>query len=58
MEIKPIRTKRDYEAALKEIDGLMDATRNSREGDKLDVLVTLAEAYEARHFPLDLPDPC
>lgn len=57
MEIKPIRTKRDYEAALKEIGRLMDAKRNSPEGDRLDVLVTLVEAYEARHYPLDLPDP-
>ena len=51
MEIKPIRTKRDYEAALKEIEGLMDAKRNSPEGDKLEVLVTLVEAYEARRLP-------
>lgn len=57
MEIKPIRTKRDYEAALKEIERLMDAKRNSPEGDRLDVLVTLVEAYEAKHYPLDLPDP-
>jgi HTH-type transcriptional regulator / antitoxin HigA len=57
MEIKPIRTKRDYEIALKDIEGLMDAKRNSPEGDKLDVLVTLVEAYEAKRFPLDLPDP-
>jgi HTH-type transcriptional regulator/antitoxin HigA len=57
MEIKPIRTRRDYESALKEIERLMDAKRNSPEGDKLDVLVTLIEAYEASHFPLDLPDP-
>ena len=57
MEIKPIRTKRDYEAALKEIERLMGAKRNSPEGDRLDVLVTLVEAYEAKHFPLDLPDP-
>ena len=57
MEIKPIKTKRDYEAAMKEIEGLMGAKRNSREGDKLDLLVTLVEAYEARNFPLDLPDP-
>jgi HTH-type transcriptional regulator/antitoxin HigA len=57
MEIKPVRTKRDYEAALRKIEGLMGARRNSPEGDKLDVLVTLVEAYEARHFPLDLPDP-
>ena len=57
MKIKPIRTKRDYETALRAIESLMRAKRNTREGDKLDVLVTLVEAYEARHFPLDLPDP-
>jgi HTH-type transcriptional regulator/antitoxin HigA len=57
MEIKPIRTKRDYDAALKQIERLMNAKRNSPEGDKLDVLVTLVEAYEAKRFPLDLPDP-
>lgn len=57
MEIKPIKSKRDYEATLKEIEGLMGARRASPEGDKLDILVTLVEAYEARHFPLDLPDP-
>ena len=57
MDIKPIRTKRDYEAALAEIERLMTAKRNTPEGDRLDILVTLVEAYEARHFPLDLPDP-
>jgi len=57
MNIKPIRTRRDYEAALKAAEKLMSAKRNSPEGDALDVLVTLIEAYEARHFPLDLPDP-
>jgi len=57
MEIRPIRTKRDYEEALKRIESLMDAKRNTPEGDELDVLATLIEAYEARHFPLDLPDP-
>jgi HTH-type transcriptional regulator/antitoxin HigA len=57
MDIKPIRTKRDYEAALVEIERLMTAKRNTPEGDRLDILVTLVEAYEARHFPLDLPDP-
>lgn len=56
MDIKPIRTKRDYEAALKAIAALMTAKPNSPEGDRLDVLVTLVEAYEAKHFPLDLPD--
>jgi len=57
MDIKPIRTKRDYEAALRTIEQLMTARRNTPEGDRLDVLATLVEAYEAKHFPLDLPDP-
>ncbi len=57
MDVKPIKTKRDYEATLKAIEHLMGAKRHSPEGDRLDVLVTLVEAYEARHFPLDLPDP-
>jgi len=57
MDIKPIRTRKDYEAALKAVEGLMEAKRNSPEGDRLDVLVTLIEAYEARHFALGLPDP-
>jgi HTH-type transcriptional regulator/antitoxin HigA len=57
MKIKPIRTQRDHEAALRAIEPLMGAKRNTPEGDKLDVLVTLVEAYEAKHFPLDLPDP-
>ena len=57
MDIKPIKTKRDYETALKMIEHLMTAKRNTPEGDRLDILATLVEAYEARHFPLDLPDP-
>ena len=57
MDIKPIRSKRDYEAALKAIEQPMNAKRNSPEGDRLDILVTLVEAYEVRHFPLELPDP-
>ena len=57
INIKPVRTKRDYAAALKTIERLMRAKRNSPDGDALDVLVTLVEAYEARHFPLELPDP-
>ena len=56
MDIAPVKTRRDYNRALKEIEGLMDAKRNSPEGDRLDVLVTLVEAWEAKHFPLDLPD--
>ena len=57
MEIKPIKTKADHKAALKEIESLMGARRNSPEGERLDVLVTLVEAYERKHFPLELPDP-
>ncbi len=48
MEIKPIKTRRDYEVALKLIEGLMSAKAKSAEGDRLDVLVTLVQAYEAR----------
>jgi hypothetical protein len=57
MDVKPIKSKRDYEAALHAIESLMRAKRNTAEGDRLEVLVTLVEAYERRHFPLDLPDP-
>lgn len=57
MDIKPIKTKSDYRATLKEIESLMTAKANTPEGERLDVLVTLVEAYEARHFPLELPDP-
>ena len=57
MDVRPIKTKRDYRRALKEIEGLMGARRGSADGDRLDVLVTLVEAWEARHYPLDLPDP-
>ena len=57
MDIAPIKTKRAHVRALKEIEGLMTAKRNTPEGDRLDVLVTLVEAWEAKHYPLDLPDP-
>lgn len=57
MEIKPIKSERDYRKALKEIDSLMDARLNTREGDRLDILVTLVEAWEEKHWPIDLPDP-
>lgn len=57
MEIKPIKIDADYRAALKEVETLMMAEPNTPEGEKLDVLVTLIEAYERKHFPLDLPDP-
>ncbi len=57
MNIKPIKTAADYKAALKTIEGLMTAKLGTPNGDKLDVLTTLVEAYEAKHFPMDLPDP-
>jgi HTH-type transcriptional regulator/antitoxin HigA len=57
MDVTPIKTKRDYRRALKEIEGLMDAKRGTPEGDRLDVLVALVEAWEAKHYPIDLPDP-
>ncbi len=57
MNIKPIHTEADYRATLSEIETLMTATAGSPEGDRLDVLVTLVEAYERAHFPMDLPDP-
>ena len=56
MDVRPIRTKTDYRAALKTIESLMHAKANTPAGDRLDVLVTLVEAYEAKHFPMDLPD--
>ncbi len=57
MEIQPIKSIRDYRRALKEIEGLMRARSNTPQGDRLDVLVTLVEAWEGKHYPLDLPDP-
>ncbi len=57
MEIKPIKSDADYREALKEIETLMMAEPDTPEGEKLDILVTLVEAYETRHYPLDLPDP-
>jgi HTH-type transcriptional regulator / antitoxin HigA len=56
-EIKPIRTKRDYEAALTEIERLWGAKAKTSEGDRLDVLATLIDAYETEHYPMDPPDP-
>lgn len=57
MDIKPIKTKKDHANALKRIEQLMSAKANSPEGDELDVLVTLVEAYEAKHYAIDAPDP-
>ena len=57
MEIRPIKSEADYKATLKEIEGLMFAQADSPDGDRLDVLVTLVEAYEREHYPIDFPDP-
>lgn len=56
MNIKPIHSKRDYQTALKAVESLMSARARTPEGDRLEVLVTLIEAYERKHFPMDLPD--
>ena len=57
MDIRPIKTDADYRAALNDIENLMMAEPDTVEGEKLDILVTLVEAYEAKHFSMDLPDP-
>jgi HTH-type transcriptional regulator / antitoxin HigA len=57
IRVRPIRNEEDYEVVLAEVDELMDAAPGTPEGDRLDVLVTLIEAYEARHWDIDLPDP-
>lgn len=57
MDIKPIKTKADYEAALAEIDRLFDAEAGSKKADRLDILVTLVEKYEDEHAPVPPPDP-
>ena len=59
MDIRPIRTDADCKAALKEISALMDADPDpgTPEGDRLDILATLVQAYEARHMPISAPDP-
>ena len=59
MDIKPIRTEEDYKATLKEVAALMesDPALGTPDGDRLDVMVTLVQAFEARHYAIDLPDP-
>src|ERR1700729_77015 len=56
-ELRPIRTETDYEAALAEVGRLWGAKSGTPTGDRLDVLVTLIEAYEDKHYPMDAPDP-
>ncbi len=57
IQVHPIRSEADYDAALERIDALMGAKPGSAEGDELDVLVTLVDAYEEKRFPMDAPDP-
>lgn len=56
MDIKPIRTEEDYQAAMQEVERLMEFESGTPEADRLDVLATLIEAYEAKHFPIPEPD--
>ena len=58
MDIQPIHTERDYKAALREISRLMtaDPELDTAEGGRLDILTTLVQAYEARHFPVEAPE--
>jgi len=56
-ELKPIRTEADYEEALAEMERLWGAKSGTSEGDRLDILATLIDAYETEHYPVDPPDP-
>jgi HTH-type transcriptional regulator/antitoxin HigA len=57
MEIRPIKNEKDHEAALKEVESLWESRPGTPEGDRLEILTTLIEAYEAQTHPFDLPDP-
>ena len=57
MEIKPIKTHKDYEKALKRLEDIFDAKMGSKEGDELEVLAILIENYEKENYPIDMPDP-
>lgn len=59
MKIRPIHTKKDHQAALRELSAFFEnePKAGSPEGDHFEILLTLVEAYEAKHFPVDLPDP-
>jgi HTH-type transcriptional regulator/antitoxin HigA len=56
-ELKPIRTEADYENALFEVENLWGAKSGTPKGDRLDVLATLIDSYEAEHYPMEPPDP-
>lgn len=57
MEIIPIKTEADYRVALREIEALMNSQPDTPEGDRLDILTTLVEAFEEKHYPIEEPDP-
>ena len=57
MRLKPVRTKKDHERALKRIDDLWGCKKNSPEGDEFEILLTLTEKYEDEHYPIPPPDP-
>ena len=57
MELRPIKTLEDYEAALTEIEKLMNVQLGTPESDRLEILATLIEAYEKEHYPIEPPDP-
>ncbi|HZY80589.1 MAG TPA: helix-turn-helix domain-containing protein [Cyclobacteriaceae bacterium] len=57
MNLKLLKTKKDYEQALERLDVIFDAKKGSKEGDELEILGILIEQYENEHFPIDLPDP-
>ncbi len=57
MELKPIKTEKDYQDALIRLETIFDAKVGTPEGDELEILGILIERYESEHFPIDLPDP-
>ncbi|MDX5583534.1 MAG: helix-turn-helix domain-containing protein [Aureibaculum sp.] len=57
MEIKPIKTEKDYDKALERLELIFDATLNSKEGDEAEILSLLIENYENKHYPIESPDP-
>lgn len=59
MNIRPIRTEEDYPIALRELEAYFESepAPDSEEGDRFEILATLVEAYEAKHYPIELPDP-
>ncbi|HEY9222217.1 MAG: helix-turn-helix domain-containing protein [Lutibacter sp.] len=57
MEIAPIRNEKDYQKALKRIEAIFDAKKETKEGDELEILSILIDNYENEHFPIGMPDP-